>query len=51
MVTVGYQLPPDRIPEELKEREFGPRKRRPLSESFFVGEWAKPFFGDYDYGY
>ena len=43
MLTVGYPLPESRIPEELKEREYAPRSRRPLSESFFVGEWGNPF--------
>jgi nitroreductase len=43
MMTVGYQLPEDRIPDELKEREYAPRSRRPLAESFFMGEWGKSF--------
>lgn len=43
MIAVGYQLPEDQIPEELREREYAPRARRPLAESFFMGEWGEPF--------
>jgi nitroreductase len=43
MITVGYQLPIDRIPEELKERELAPRSRRELGETFFAGAWGRPF--------
>lgn len=39
MMAVGYQLPRDRIPEEFQEKEFSPRRRDPLSEHFFLGEW------------
>lgn len=31
------------IPEDLQERELAPRKRLPLSEIAFTGEWGKPF--------
>lgn len=43
MIVVGYQLPEERIPDDLKSREYAPRSRRPLAESFFLGEWDKPF--------
>jgi nitroreductase len=43
MIAVGYQLPEDRIPDDLKPREYAPRIRRPLAESFFAGEWGQPF--------
>jgi len=42
MITVGYQLPKDQIPDELTERELAPRTRRDLGESFFEGAWGKP---------
>lgn len=42
MITVGYQLPQDRIPEEFLERELSPRSRRDLAESFFEGTWGQP---------
>lgn len=42
MMAVGYQVAPDDIPEDQKERELAPRARRPLGESFFSGEWGKP---------
>jgi nitroreductase len=43
MLAVGYQLPEERIPEALKERELAPRARRPLAESFFAGGWGEPW--------
>lgn len=43
MMTVGYQLAENQVPEELREREFAARTRRELSNSFFVGEWENPF--------
>ena len=42
MMTVGYQLAKDKINEELLERESSERKRNPLAEQFFDGEWGKP---------
>ncbi len=42
IMTVGYQLPPDSIPEQLREREFAPRLRRPLGQTFFNGSWGTP---------
>jgi nitroreductase len=42
MIALGYQLPRDKIPDDLREREFAPRNRRPTAESFFLGEWGKP---------
>ena len=41
MLTVGYQLPLDQIPEALKERELAPRSRREVGESFFAGAWGQ----------
>ena len=42
MMAIGYQLPMDKIPEELKVREHAARTRRSLGENFFDGEWGKP---------
>lgn len=43
MMTVGYQLPEDLIPAGMKDREHAARARRPLADSFFVGEWGTPY--------
>lgn len=43
MLTVGYQLPEQGIPEELREREHAARQRRPLPDSFFAGAWGRAF--------
>lgn len=42
-ITVGYQLPEAAIPDEQREREYAPRTRRPLGQSFFAGTWETPF--------
>lgn len=42
-ITVGYQLPESAIPDEQREREYAPRARRPLGQSFFRGTWENPF--------
>ena len=42
MITVGYQLPSDRIPLELQERELAPRSRRKLGELFYEDAWSEP---------
>ena len=41
MMAVGHQLPEDKLPEQLKGRELAPRKRKPLSEQFYLGSWDK----------
>ncbi len=41
MMTVGYQVEKENVPEELKERELAERVRKPLAECFFDGEWGK----------
>jgi nitroreductase len=43
MISVGYQLPENRIPDELKEREYAPRSRRDFAARFYTGEWEQPF--------
>ena len=42
MLTVGYQLQKDTIPDAIMEREILPRSRNPLDESFFYGAWGNP---------
>ena len=42
MMTVGYQLAEDDIPDDIKEREYGERARNPLENNFFEGTWDKP---------
>lgn len=42
MIAVGHQAEPDTLPADLKERETGPRKRRPLEETFFEGAFGQP---------
>src|SRR5690606_32607298 len=42
VMTMGYQLSVDRIPDDMQEREFAARKRKVLGESCFEGEWGKP---------
>jgi nitroreductase len=41
MIAVGYQLPEERIPEDLREREYAERSRRELGECSFLGEWGQ----------
>lgn len=43
VVALGYQMEPCLVPEELKTREFSPRKRRPLGLSFYSGSWETPW--------
>ena len=42
MISVGYQLAEEDIPEEIKEREYNPRQRNSIEDNFFDGEWDKP---------
>ena len=41
-ISIGFQLPMEEIPAELKEREVAERMRRPLGQIFFEGSWGKP---------
>ncbi|MBI2969958.1 MAG: nitroreductase family protein [Gammaproteobacteria bacterium] len=41
MMAVGYQIAESRIPQDLREREHAPRRRRPLEETFFASEWGQ----------
>lgn len=40
-LALGYQVPPDRVPEEWKARELGPIKRRPQAETVFAQRWGQ----------
>jgi nitroreductase len=42
MLSVGYEGEASQLPEELKQREFAPRRRRELGELFFNGTWGNP---------
>jgi len=46
MMTVGYQLAEDTIPDEIKEREYNARARNTLDENFFEGHWTIPITED-----
>jgi len=41
-ISLGYQLPANRIPDELQERELAARRRNPLSAIAFEGGWNQP---------
>ena len=41
MLAVGYQLAEQRIPEEMREREYAARQRGELGERFFRGTWGQ----------
>ena len=43
MMTIGYQLPREKIPADSKEREIAPRSRNPHARHFFSGSWNKPY--------
>lgn len=42
MLAVGYEGDANQLPEDLKARELAERKRKPLGELFFNGDWDKP---------
>jgi nitroreductase len=41
MMSVGYQLPEDKLPEAFRTRELAARTRNPLDQHFFAGAWGK----------
>lgn len=45
-LAVGYQLPEDQIPDDLKPREYGERSRNSLAVNMFEGSWDKPYSAD-----
>lgn len=42
VVSVGALGDRDTIPDDLRDRELAPRKRLPISEIAFTGEWGNP---------
>lgn len=44
VVAVGTLGPPDLLDEERREKEVAPRRRKPLAEIAFTGEWGHPVF-------
>lgn len=42
MMTIGYPGNPSGLPEYLRERELGPRRRNPIAEFVFAEIWGKP---------
>lgn len=42
-IAIGKLGDRSAIPEDLQERELAPRKRLPLAEIAFTGEWGTPF--------
>jgi len=42
MISIGYAADISTVTGEALEREIAPRKRKPLGETFFKGEWEKP---------
>ncbi|MCS6828688.1 MAG: nitroreductase family protein [Caldilinea sp.] len=41
-IAIGYLGDPEMLDEKNRERELGPRSRRPLSEFVFEGSWGEP---------
>ena len=41
-VAVGHFGDPESLPEGLRERELGPRSRKPLASFAFAGGWGEP---------
>ena len=41
-LAIGYKADPATVPEDLKQREQGSRRRKPLSEFVFTGKWGNP---------
>jgi nitroreductase len=44
VIAVGKLGDRATIPDDLRDRELAPRKRLPLSEIAFTGEWGSPVF-------
>lgn len=40
--VIGYPGEPTSLPDPLREREFGPRERKPLESFVMGGHWGKP---------
>ena len=44
VIAVGTPGPPELLDDERRERELAPRRRIPLAELAFTGEWGRPAF-------
>jgi nitroreductase len=44
VIAVGVLGPPELLPEDRRAKETAPRKRLPLGEIAFAGEWGNPAF-------
>jgi nitroreductase len=44
VIALGTQGSPDLLDEERRAKELAPRRRKPLSEIAFTGEWGNPIF-------
>ena len=42
IISIGYQLAEDIIPDNMKNREYSDRNRNTLDMNFFEGSWNKP---------
>ena len=42
MIAIGHPGDPEELPENLREREHQPRKRKLLSEVVFGPDWGEP---------
>jgi len=40
-VAIGYPGDPAMLPDRLRQRELGPRSRKPLQDSVFGGRWGR----------
>jgi hypothetical protein len=40
-VAIGYPGDPAMLPDRLRQRELGPRSRKPLQDSVFAGRWGQ----------
>lgn len=41
-IALGYPGDPEDLPEPMRSRENGPRRRKPLAELVFEGSWNRP---------
>lgn len=48
VTAVGGSGPLEVLPEEKRDRELAERRRRPLAELVFTGDWGTPAFGPAD---
>lgn len=43
VIALGTLGSPDQLDDERRQRELAPRRRKPLSEIAFTGEWGTPY--------